>query len=102
MRSAKYRSLSARIVCGLALAGAALACAAQTRDPGERGSLPVGTARDGSAPAEGAIMGGSLEPDIRTSPAPKRDVERCKELTPKLREECLRDLNTPSPQKAKK
>ena len=56
---------------------------------------PQGTARDGSAPAEGAIKGGSLEPDIRTSLEPRRDIARCKELHGKLREECLRDLRKP-------
>jgi hypothetical protein len=62
---------------------------AQTK---ERAAPPLGTARDGSGPAEGAIKGGSLEPDIRMSPAPRRDVKRCKELGGKLREDCLRDL----------
>ena len=57
---------------------------------GER--APQGTSRGGSTPAEGAIRGGSLEPDIRTSPTPRRDVARCKELQGKLRDECLRDL----------
>ena len=61
--------------------------------PDELKAQRPGAARDGSGPAEGAIKGGSLEPDIRESPAPQRDVERCKELSDKLREDCLRDLH---------
>ena len=83
----KTRSLS--ILAGLALAGALSVCAAQGTGEGrerERGSVPSGTERSGSGPADGAIIGGSLEPE------PGRDVKRCKELGGKLREECLRDL----------
>jgi hypothetical protein len=84
-----------RFPAALLLAGmTALSLAQAPGSPDLKGQRtpPPGTARDGSAPAEGAIKGGSLEPDIRSSPAPKRDVKRCKELAGKLREECLRDL----------
>lgn len=72
------------------IALAATLAAGQGSEP--RGSMPLGTARDGSRPAEGAIIGGSLEPDIRLSPAPKRDIQRCRQLAAQLREDCLRTL----------
>lgn len=77
---------------------ACVAAPANAQAPGSPDELkgqrtpPPGIARDGSAPAEGAIKGGSLERDIRSSPEPRRDIARCKELQGKLREECLRDL----------
>jgi hypothetical protein len=60
-----------------------------------RGSTPPGTARDGSAPSDGAIKGGSILPGesagVPDSKLPSdRRLERCKELTGSLREECLR------------
>jgi hypothetical protein len=62
-----------------------------------RGSIPPGTSRDESLPAEGAIKGGSIEPDIiSTSPTPQRDINRCKQLTGELQEQCLRDLGASS------
>jgi len=45
--------------------------------------------RDESRPANGAIQGGSIERDIGTSPAPQRDINRCKQLTGELREQRL-------------
>jgi hypothetical protein len=83
------------LAAGLLAAVSALSLAQAPGSPddlkGQR-TPPPGTARDGSAPAEGAIKGGSLERDIRTSPEPRRDIARCKELQGRLREECLRDL----------
>ena len=70
-----------------AIAAAAAASLAQ-----DRGSVPPGESRDESRPAEGAIKGGSIERDVGTSPAPRRDIARCKQLTGDLREQCLRDL----------
>ena len=65
-----------------------------------RRSPPPGVARDGSAPAEGAIKGGSVEQDIGTSRTPRLDIARCKELERELREECLRDLANADRQRA--
>jgi hypothetical protein len=58
----------------------------------KRGSIPVGTSKDGSGPSDGALIGGTLKPDIGKSKEPLRDVNRCKELIGALREECLLDL----------
>ena len=58
----------------------------------KRGSIPVGTSQDGSGPSDGALIGGTLKPDIGKSKEPLRDVNRCKELIGALREECLLDL----------
>lgn len=59
-----------------------------------RGSTPPGTARDGSRPSDGAIKGGSILPGetagVPDSKSSDRALERCKELTGSLREECLR------------
>ncbi|OGA81342.1 MAG: hypothetical protein A3G27_01395 [Betaproteobacteria bacterium RIFCSPLOWO2_12_FULL_66_14] len=86
-----------RLLAAMALAGAAANSLAQTAGEAEgRGSVPPGTSRDESRPAEGAIKGGSIEPDISTSPAPQRDINRCKQLTGELREQCLRDLGASS------
>lgn len=59
----------------------------------ERGSTPPGLSRDGSGPADGAIKGGSIQPDLGNSPAPARDVARCEQLAGPLRAQCLRDLD---------
>ena len=60
-----------------------------------RGSTPPGSSRDGSRPSDGAIKGGSILPGesagVPDSKLPSgRRLERCKELTGSLREECLR------------
>ena len=58
-----------------------------------RGTVPPGTAADGSRPADGAIKGGILPgesggmPD--KSPLPGERIKRCYELGGTLREECL-------------
>jgi len=69
-------------VAGLALAlsGAALG---QT---GERGSIPPGQSKDGAAPSDGAIKGGSILPG-ETAGIPEK---RCEELSGSLREDCLK------------
>ena len=58
----------------------------------KRGSIPVGTSQDGSGPSDGAIKGGILKPEMGAGKEPLRDVNRCKELSGTLREECLLDL----------
>jgi hypothetical protein len=67
-------------VLGLVVAGAA------HPQSGERGSVPPGQSRDGSAPAEGAIKGGTIQPG-ETAGVPEK---RCDELSGSLREDCLK------------
>ena len=69
----------------LALSGAALG---QT---GERGSIPPGQSKDGAAPSDGAIKGGSILPG-ETGGLPDRAKmeKRCEELSGTLREDCLK------------
>ena len=81
----------------IVLAAIVLACFASFAlgEPSEtekRGSIPIGTSKDGSGPSDGALQGGSIQPSIATSKTPQRDVQRCKELAGTLQEECLRDL----------
>ena len=88
-----------RLLVAMALAGVAAISLAQTAsdtDTEGRGSILPGTSHDESLPAEGAIKGGSIEPDISTSPTPQRDINRCKQLTGELQEQCLRDLGASS------
>jgi hypothetical protein len=74
----------------LACFAAAGSVAAQPADE-RRGSIPPGTAADGSRPAEGAIKGGVSE-----RPGIEERVERCNTLQGTLREQCLRDAMNPS------
>lgn len=63
----------------------------------ERGTIPPGTATDGSRPQDGALQGGSIVPGERggvPEAAPRgapKALERCNELSGKLREQCLLD-----------
>jgi hypothetical protein len=73
----------------------ALVLAQAPTGEGSRGSIPPGTSKDGAKPSDGAITGGSIlpgesagMPESKTPSA--RALERCKELTGTLREECLR------------
>jgi hypothetical protein len=77
---------------------AALACTASLGQ-GVRGGIPPGTSQDGSRPSEGAIKGGAILPgetagipDARSTRPSEREINRCKDLTGVLRDECLRDL----------
>jgi len=85
-------------LCAISLLAAVLGATSsvtfgQGQGEGEkRGSIPVGTSQDGSGPSDGALIGGTLKPDIGKSKEPRRDVNRCKELIGALREECLLDL----------
>lgn len=58
---------------------------------GERGSVPPGQSRDGAAPSDGALKGGSLLPgETAGVPDKKESQRRCEELTGSLREDCLK------------
>jgi len=68
---------------------------AQTGDS-TRGNTPPGMSQDGSRPMDGAVKGGSIVPgekagvpngDSQTSSAER--LQRCNELSGKLREDCL-------------
>lgn len=67
-----------------------------------RGSVPPGTAPDGSRPADGAIQGGSILPGERdgvpesTDRIPEQRVAKCNELSGLLRDQCLRDARDAS------
>jgi hypothetical protein len=77
----------------IAFAGAALG---QAGDSG-RGSTPPGSSRDGAAPGDGAITGGSIAPGERSgvpdasNTGKDEALRRCAELEGILREQCLRD-----------
>lgn len=55
----------------------------------QRGSAPLGTAQDGSRPADGAIKGGTIAPG-ESGGMPERKPGRCYELSGTLREDCLK------------
>ncbi|HYD56531.1 MAG TPA: hypothetical protein VEB41_06465 [Burkholderiales bacterium] len=62
---------------------------------GARGSVPPGSAADGSRPADGAIKGGSILPGERggvpeNAPSPERRAANCNELSGTLRDDCVR------------
>jgi hypothetical protein len=67
-----------------------------------RGSVPPGSAADGSRPADGAIKGGSILPGERggvpqsTERTPEQRVAKCNELSGVLRDQCLRDAHDAS------
>jgi len=80
------------IAATLALACLAAAGSAGAQPTDERrGSVPPGTAADGSRPSDGAIKGG-----VSDRPAIEERVERCNSLQGTLREQCLRDAMNPS------
>ena len=70
------------LIAALAFAGTV---AAQTGE--QRGSAPLGTAQDGSRPADGAIKGGTIAPG-ESAGMPERN--RCHEMQGTLREDCLK------------
>jgi len=82
------------IVVIVAVLGATISASfGQTGEGEKRGSIPLGTSQDGSGPSDGALKGGFLKPAMGASKDPLRDVNRCKELSGTLREDCLQDLS---------
>lgn len=81
------RHLRAGIVA-LALGAGGMSIAAE-----ERGAPPPGVSRDQSRPAEGALKGGSVQPDRSSGPTPEAYADKCRQLAGELREQCLRDLS---------
>jgi hypothetical protein len=84
-----------------------LVCAvafAQSTGDAVRGSTPPGMSQDGAKPADGAIKGGSTGtggsaiapgetgglPSKKDPVASETRLQRCKEMTGSLREECLK------------
>ena len=79
----------------VALAGAAsIALGEAGSETEKRGSIPIGTSADGSGPSDGALIGGSVKRGGDTGALPQRDVNRCKELTATLKDDCIRDLTS--------
>ena len=86
-----------RLIAATALL--ALASAASAQAPESRGNTPPGMSRDGSAPGDGAITGGSIAPGERGGTPSGRDttegreaaLKRCLDLEGVLREQCQRD-----------
>lgn len=79
------------VIALLSLAGLASAQAPGNEDT--RGSVPPGSAADGSRPGDGAIKGGSIVPGEsggmpNAAPSAERD-RRCNELSGSLRDDCL-------------
>jgi hypothetical protein len=79
------------------LAFASAVCAQGSNDM--RGTVPHGSAADGSRPADGAITGGSIQPGERSGiPTSKPSagvsleerIRRCEQLVGTLRDDCLR------------
>ena len=59
---------------------------------GERGSVPPGQSRDGAAPSDGALKGGSILPGESAGiPDRAKTEKRCDELSGSLREDCLKE-----------
>jgi hypothetical protein len=56
-------------------------------EEGQRGSIPPGASRDGSAPSDGALKGGAI-PDGHAGR--EKQERHCKQLAGTLREDCLR------------
>jgi hypothetical protein len=89
-----------RLITATTLLALCATASAQAPDTG-RGNTPPGMSRDGSAPGDGAITGGSIAPGERGGMPSGRDtnsgreeaVKRCHDLAGVLREQCLRDAD---------
>ena len=92
MQEKAMHALRSSIACVVLTLAAASATAQSDAEKARRGSVPPGTSQDRSGPSEGAIKGGSIEPTPDAGKALQRkELERCKQLTGTLREQCLRD-----------
>lgn len=75
-----------------ALLAALFATATFAQSGGEqRGSTPPGTSRDGSAPSDGALKGGTILPGEQSGMPTRKVPSRCEELEGSLREDCLKE-----------
>jgi hypothetical protein len=78
----------------LALTLALPAMAQAPAGDGMRGSTPPGMSRDGSAPGDGALKGGSIAPGESAGMPDRAPTERarnrCNDLSGVLREQCLK------------
>jgi hypothetical protein len=89
-----------RIPVAIALVTVAGIAFAQGAGTGERGSTPPGMSQDGSRPGDGAVTGGSILPGESggmpsgSSQSSEREINRCRELTGTLRDQCLRDARS--------
>ena len=89
-----------RLIAATALFALTSAAAAQA--PETRGNTPPGMSRDGSAPGDGAINGGSIAPGERGGMPSGRDttegreaaLKRCLDLEGVLREQCQRNAES--------
>ena len=89
-----------RLIAATALLASIGTVAAQGADTG-RGNTPPGSSRDGSAPGDGAINGGSIAPGERGGVPSGRDtnsgreetLKRCNDLEGLLREQCLKNAD---------
>ncbi|HET7366430.1 MAG TPA: hypothetical protein VFJ70_22885 [Burkholderiales bacterium] len=88
----------------IALFVSAVPAFAQTTGEPARGNTPPGMSQDGSGPADGAIKGGSIRPGESagqpntggTAPSSDQRVQRCEQLDGKLRDDCLKDEQSPA------
>jgi len=91
--------MTAKALLILATLVACSSALAQNRSDDVRGTVPPGSAADGSRPADGAIKGGAILPGEMggmpgagrgtTTPSSGPSGTRCDELTGSLREQCL-------------
>jgi len=84
------------LITATALLALSATATAQAPDTG-RGNTPPGLSRDGSAPGDGAITGGSIAPGEHGGVPGGRDsghnesLKRCNDLEGVLREQCVRN-----------
>jgi hypothetical protein len=78
-----------RFIAVLAALAAGAAFAQSGGEP--RGSTPPGTSRDGAAPSDGAIKGGTILPGEQSGMPTRKVPSRCEELEGTLRADCLKE-----------
>ena len=83
-----------KIAIAIFLVSPLMAFAQNPAGDGVRGSTPPGTSRDGGAPSDGAIKGGTILPGENAGMPNKAPTERaenrCNDLSGTLREQCLK------------